>query len=161
MSVTLIEQTGGENNDFLFTHAIVKEEVDLSSVSEEVDFISIEKEGSFDFYHISSTDNQDSIVENGLTLPEGTYVADLGKGIYVIDQEDEEALDNLKEYISEFYGDDEEAEILLVSGHYEGPYTVCVKGDGHKGYILLKNIVSADNIEDAEKMFVEDFLWNY
>lgn len=161
MSKALIERTGGENNDFLFTHAVIQEEVDLQSVPEEVDFVSLSKEGSFDFYHITSTDNHDGIVANGLVLPESTYISDLGKGIYVVEQDDEEALANIKDYVSEFYGDDEDAKILLVSGHYEGPYTVCIQGEGHKGYILLKNTVSAENIEDTEEMFVEDFLWNY
>jgi len=148
-----IEQTGGKHDDHMFKHMILTEEqyeeilksgTELIKIAEEsqVDFISVRKNNKITFKHISAVENESSINKSGLSFHDDEFIYDLGKGIYVIEESDEQALDNLKTYVAEGFEDDE---ILLVTGWYTGEYTKCVYGFQHEGYIVLsKNVDDGD-----------------
>lgn len=163
MATVIIEKTGGENEDFLFSHAIIQEESDISNIPQKVDFVSIEKKDSFNFLHITPVENESSIFKKGLVLPQSDYISDLGKGIYLIEEDNVEAIEYLKDYVSEHYGeyDDEDVKILIVTGEYNGSYIECIKGDGHVGYIVAKEAIPSHKINDLVEITVTDFLLDY
>lgn len=168
----VIEATGGnpavifDPDDFLFQHMVLsekeeyeKEELKELAKTHNVDFISKEEEGSFTFLHVTSPEHLESIREHGLKPSEDGYVGDLGYGVYVIDEDDTEAIENLLDYLEAALEDDEE-EILLIQGSYTGAFTRCIYGDGHEGYIVIKSTVSDEMIEDWSVKNLEDVWFN-
>lgn len=167
-----IEATGGnpevmfDPEDFLFHHLVLsdekeysKEELEELARTHEVDFISKEEDGSFTFLHVTSPEYLDSIQEHGLKPSDDGYVGDLGYGVYVVDEGDTDALENLMDYLEAALEDDED-EILLIQGSYTGRYTRCIYGDGHEGYIVIKSTVSEEMIEDWSVKNLEDVWFN-
>lgn len=168
----VIEATGGnpavifDPEDFLFHHLVLsdkkeyeKEELKELAKTHDVDFISKEEEGSFTFLHVTSPEHLDSIREHGLKPSEDGYVGDLGYGVYLIDEDDTEAIENLLDYLEASLEDDEE-EVLLIQGSYTGAFTRCIYGEGHEGYIVIKEIIIADCIEDWAVKNLDDVWFN-
>jgi len=161
-----IQLTGGEDNDFLFTHLVLAEKeyeeiiqmMTLNELAEELDvsFISVERKGKLEFLHVTSAEHYDSIEKKGFVIQPNSYISDLGNGLYVIQKDDVEALMNLEDYISELYEDNEE-DILLVYGTYKGAYMKCVYDRGHRGYIVLPSTESII-IQDMYEKTVSEFL---
>lgn len=163
-----IEKTGGlpatdsEMEDFFFSHLVLKEETSqedcLDLIKKHgVDFISVEMSGSFTFYHLTNPDNLGSISQVGLVSNQSEYISDLGKGIYVVKDGDEEGEQHLLDYIESH---DDVDRWLFVKGKYEGLFTKCIYGEGHIGYYVLKEDVSIDNLENWDDFDVEDLLFN-
>lgn len=155
-----IEPTGECAGEFLFKNFILTEEeyaqvTDLEKLAKQyqVNFICVEREGAFDYIHLTDVDNVEFIEENGLRKK--NIVHDLGVGIYVVDKNNDEGIDNLKNYFEDY----EKDEIAVVTGFYYGKYLECVYGYGHTGYI----VINADKIDydDIEVMKIEDFLFEY
>lgn len=119
----------------------------------EVDFISVEKEGKLDFIHISNIEYKNDIEKYGLFYGEG----DLGTGIYIVDKNNTEGIDNLKTFISESFNYDEE-KLLVVKGKYNGKYIECIYGYNHKGYVVVKNEISQANISNIYEEDINLFL---
>ncbi len=152
--------------DFLFTHLVVAEneleEIKSKTTLKEfasslrVDFISVAKDDGLEYLHVIDTD-RNYIEQNG--LKEGRYVGDLGRGLYVVEENNPEAVANLMGFLSEYK---EEEELTLVKGYYKGPYTECVYGYGHEGYIVLKG---TDGVKPGEisidRIDVEQFEIRY
>lgn len=160
-----IQLTGDIGDELLFKHLILTEEdinflnlfgIDYSTLLKilEIDFISVERFGSFDFLHVTHPDNLTNIQIEGLKI--SPTISDLGVGIYVISTVDLDALICLEDYISEHYNYDDE--ILQVTGWYHGPYTICVAGYGHVGYIVINKNISCTALTDFNIISVEDFL---
>ena len=140
---TRTEKTGElHDGDFLFTHLVLTEaeweEIKASTNREKfpfglkVDFVSVLRNGGLEYLHVTDAD-RNYIEQNG--LKEGRYVGDLGRGIYVVEESNPEAVANLMDFLSEYK---EEEELTLVKGYYKGQYTECIYGYGHEGYIVLK-----------------------
>lgn len=155
-----IESTGYCVGKFLFKNLILTQQeylqiTDLKAFAEQnqVDFISIETEREIDYIHLTNVDNVDFIEQNGLIKKDD--VSDLGIGIYVVDKNNFDGIDNLKTYFED-YGDEE---IGIITGIYKGKYLECVYGYGHKGYIVIK----ADKIEynNLDTISIDDFLFDY
>lgn len=156
-----IERTGDIGNAYLFKTLTVNQQeynninVDLKLFAEqnEVDFICLEKEGEIKFIHLTDSDAIDFIEENGLVKTDN--IADLGIGIYVVEVNNIDAVDNLKTFIV----DSEDKEITIAEGYYNGKYTECIYGYQHEGYI----IINEDNLEInfADIITIEDFLTEY
>jgi len=164
---TRIEKTGElYNGDFLFTHLVLTEgeweKIKASTDREKfpfglkVDFVSVLRDGGVEYIHVTDAD-RNYIEQNG--LKEGRYVGDLGRGIYVVEESNPEAVANLMDFLSEYK---EEEELILVKGYYKGPYTECVYGYGHEGYIVLKG---TDGVKPGEisidRINVEEFEIRY
>ena len=142
-----IQQTGEiKKNDFMFKHIVFTEEelkeiqnnMSLKDIANtlNVDFISIVRNDSIDFIHVSNI--KYTYYNDGLKA--GRHIGDLGKGIYVINKNDPEAIDNLFNFLTEQYeSDDEESdeELTIITGTYKGEFTECIYGYGHRGYIVL------------------------
>lgn len=168
-----IGRTGGFANeksedDFLFKHLIL-EEVQLNELGYspkellsllEIDFLSVKRHGEFDFLHTSHISNFEDIERDGLKYdPNPDFISDLGVGLYVVEEDNIEAVDHLATYISNHYDYDEE-ELVVVRGSYNGSYVECVAGDYHKGYIVIQEDLDASILEvDVEK--IDDFLYNF
>lgn len=159
-------RTGGyeTSNDFLFKVWEIPanlegedlEEIIEKGIKDKIDFIIQEKVGEIDFIHVSYKDLKNEINENGLIYDENNdWINDLGRGIYVIEEDNEEALDNLYSYVENH----EEEELLLVKGTFTGTYYECVHGESHEHYICIKENISADFLS-TEIIFVNDFLFN-
>lgn len=173
----IIERTAGANDDYLFTHAVIRLNESLtfeaySGLKERVDFISMEKEGVIDFLHVSKPEFEESIIKKGL-LVNREYIADLGRGIYLINVCQQEAWTNLENYvISSICGSEtdyldevdldllSEVELLIITGKYNGRYNICVDGWGHEGYVVVKNTIEPD-ILDIEMVNARHFVENY
>ena len=74
-------------------------------------------------------------------------------GIYVVESDCYEGLDNIKTFFEDYSEDD----ILVVKGKYDSLYTKCIYGLGHEGYIVLSESVKPSSLS-LEIMSVEDFL---
>lgn len=166
-AVFQIEGTGGEPpkagelEDFFFRHLVLPADAELTdeelknlAETHQVDFISKEEEGNVSFIHVSRPEHLDSIQENGLIANETGYIGDLGTGVYVINQYDTDGIENVLNYIEGAFENEEE--VLLVEGSYDGKMTRCIYGEGHVGYIVIKSTISADNIEDWAIKSLED-----
>ena len=162
----LIKQygTGGRkgSNDYLFKvwelpgnlKEETIEEIIEQSKKYNVDFILETKKEELEFLHVSYIHLQESIEEKGLIIQtQDDWISDLGTGLYVVEDGNEEALDNLKNYV-EHHEDDE---LLLVRGSYQGEYLECIHGDEHVGYICIKENIKKEDVE-CEVYEVEDFL---
>lgn len=163
-----IEETGGLPGQasggmgFAFKHlvleraqALIQQLLPSIAQSYDADFISIEEEGVIEFIHVSRLEVAESIKSNGLILSDEDFVLDLGKGIYVIEDADDEAEQHLLDYLES--SDDEE--ILVVRGCYSGKYTRCLYGEGHVGYIVIKENIPAKCIEQLDILPLEDILF--
>lgn len=157
-----IEFTGFAVDEFMFKNLILTQQeylqiTDLRTLAEQnqVDFISVETEGEINYIHLTDIDNIDFIEQNGLTKKND--ISDLGIGIYVVDKNNFDGVDNLKTYFEDYDYDDDD--IAIVTGNYQGKYLECVYGYGHKGYI----VINADKIEynNIDTINIEDFLFEY
>lgn len=163
-----LQSTGGDETGYLFKHLILTEEEYTSFTSDQIkelakqqniDFISVQMKGSIDYYHTAEGWKEDFINENGI-ISTNDWVHDLGKGIYVVQQTDGEAVYNLKTYVGEGYDMDDR--IIVIEGSYRGPYLKCVFGDQHRGYIVLQTEkINAEDINDIHKMSIEEFLLEF
>ncbi|WP_275372535.1 hypothetical protein [Clostridium tertium] len=164
-----IFDTGGDLNQAegcVFRH-LVLDEYQLDEIKERgytlfdiaedlnIDFISLKRNKEIEFIHITSLENKNSIEENGLVIRESSHIPDLGSGIYVISEDTsyEEAIANLKDILEETYGRNDTA--AVVRGHYSGPYSECVYGDNHHGYIVLKYNVPSCDLEVKEEKVLD------
>ena len=163
-----IKRTGGNINepieDYMFSClSLSKEEYDEIDNSigievfckqHDISFITIKYNKTINFIHYSDVDNEEDIKRLGLINVDSDWVPDLGLGIYVIEEKDIDALDNLMDYFGE---KDDEEELLKVTGTYTGPYEECIYGEGHEGYILIPHDVKPDNIDTEIICFEEIF----
>lgn len=154
-----VEKTGGQGDSCLFNHAIFENKEHTKEVTG-IDFVSSKERGEINFLHISSLDNEESIWEKGLIISTGDYTNDLGVGVYVVDVDDDIAIDNLKNYVESHFEDGEER-FLVVTGTYEGDYLLCQTGYGHEGYIVIKESIPSDKINDIQKVSVDHFICEY
>lgn len=164
--VTKQFNTGGyeNSNDFLFkTWEIpsILNDNDLNEIiskakQKNIDFIIQEKTGEIDFLHVSYKHLKEKINKEGLVYQkEDKWINDLGKGIYVIEENNEVALDNLYNYIENH----EDDELLLVRGTFVGTYYECIYGNEHESYICIRENIPA-NLLSTEIIFIDDFLFN-
>jgi len=156
-----IENTGQiEEIKYLYKHLILTNDelIKIHNIKEfaenlELDFISVEKKGRLKFLHISNIECKNDIEEYGLLSSEG----DLGIGIYIVDKNNEEGIENLKTFISESYNK-EDMKLLIVEGNYNGKYYECIYGYGHKGYIVVNDKILKDNISNIYEENIDIFL---
>lgn len=169
-----IMETGGftkDDDDFLFQHLVLEESL-LERLKElgctpdklkellDVDFISIKKHGEVDFLHTSHISNLESIENQGLVYEENPdFICDLGIGLYVIDKNSFEAIDNLATYVTNHYDYNEE-ELVVVKGSYTGSYTECILGYKHEGYVVIKDKLDPSTL-DVDVESIDDFLYNF
>lgn len=155
-----IVNTGGPLDiSFAFKMMMIDDEKEFSLEEVKlmnVDFVCVKRTGPINFIHVSDVENRLSIDETGLKISKRDWIPDLGKGIYCVKEEDDEGLNNLKDYISE---NEDSDYIIVVNGNYNGDYLECIYGVGHKGYIVLLNDVPVENISGIENVSVSDFLW--
>lgn len=162
-----IKNTGGNIDesieDYLFTHLLLTEEEfefisdtqgDSFADDNNISFISVIYNGEIKFTHYSSIYNKESIDKKGLLVSNNNIIMDLGKGIYVIETDDEVAIDNLYTYFEE---KDDENKLLKVTGTYLGEYYQCIIGNGHEHYIVLPNDVPKENINTEIVAFCNEF----
>lgn len=133
--------------------------IDLDFIADQlvIDFISVEKQDNINFLHIASVESLEFIEKNGLKEEKdgSDWIPDLGSGVYVIEERNIDAMISLQDYMSE----DSRDEILIVIGQYIGKYTECIYGEGHKGYLALKEGKGLSSRElDIEESTVEEFL---
>lgn len=170
-----IEQTAGYKNvekDCIFRHAILTqqewEKLNSSNTFEDfistnqLDFISIQEEREIEFLHITSPEHLESIRSNGLCIKRSKeqnnhFIPDLGEGIYVIEKDNETAIDNLKTYLEE----KEEDEIMIVEGDFKGKFTRCVWGLDHEEYIVINSTIPEKDLSNWYDMKIEDFLFDF
>lgn len=95
---------GGENKN------IKAKELAVLLKENNIDFICLEKEGEIKFIHLTDSDAIDFIEENGLVKTDN--IADLGIGIYVVEVNNIDAVDNLKTFIA----NSEDKEITIAEG---------------------------------------------
>lgn len=158
--------TGGyeKSNDFLFKVWEIGSDIqenELENIFEnaarnKVDFIIQEKTGEIEFLHVSYKHLKNQINEEGLTYDKSCeWISDLGRGIYVIEEDNDEGLDNLYKYVENH----EDEELLLVRGTFNGTYYECIYGDEHEHYICIKDNISPDSLS-IQVVFLSDFLFN-
>lgn len=123
-----------------------------------INFVSETNNSEIKFIHVTRKINLKSIQDNGLIVDlKSCYIPDLGTGIYVVPIDSRKGIDNLKIFLEDFPDED----ILLIEGVYEGDYTYCFKGEGHEGYVVLKNEkICSDNLI-FKTMSLSNFLLNY
>lgn len=153
----------------------IKESMSINQYAKENDisFVTIEKVSTrtnpLNFIHITSYENIENIEEKGLVIPQTKWISDLGKGIYVVEDNDVDGLINLQDYISELYSqeltddyeeddDYEETYLAIIKGSYVGKYYYCVYGYQHEGYILLEDSVESKNIIVEFSQTVKEFV---
>lgn len=149
-----------ESPEFLFQHLVLPisstiNESELEKLADihQVDFISQVEEGTINFIHVSYTSQLTSIKEIGLIA--SSESSDLGVGVYLIEEDDVEGTENLLTYVETLM---QEEDILIVKGTYQGRYIRCLYGEGHEGYIVVKETISPSLIEDwSEK--TQDDIW--
>lgn len=132
--------------------------------------------------HVTSSDNKDSIIEFGLTIPKNDNIPNLGKGIYCIrDMTHDKYIgkenfgydghQNLSEWVCDmnycFDCDDLDYDdkirntmICVVQIDYCGLYDECIFGDDHVGYIVIRQDISPCDIK-VETMSIFEFLKKY
>ncbi|MFW5962275.1 MAG: hypothetical protein ACOCQR_01550 [bacterium] len=151
-------------DDYLYSHLVLHNEqiesCDFSvlqkiSIMHKVDLISIKKEGEFSFLHATIEENSIKDIEKW-----GLYggTGDLGEGVYVVNSNDCIGIESLKDYLIDAVGY-KVNDIYLVKGIYKGKYIECVYGEGHRGYIVLKE--APVPVTQVERVNIEDFLLNY
>lgn len=153
--------TNGELPDFFFQHLVLPldsnashDELEKLASIHQVDFISKVEEGTISFVHVSRPEHLLSIQNYGLLASE--YVGDLGAGIYLIEEDDSVATENLMDYLESLCKEGET--LLIVKGTYHGTYTRCLYGEGHEGYVVVKETVLSDCISEwSEKK--QDDIW--
>ena len=127
-------------------------------------FVSVEETGEIDFVHYCRIEDIDSIKNNGLLVSysgKGTYVPDMGHGIYAIESDNAyDATDEIAEYLLEKYYR-ENAEVGYVVGRYNGRYLTCVHGYRHEGYIALKEDVTLDMIKNIDSEYISGLAEDY
>lgn len=187
MKMFSIEQTAGNliANDFIFKHAVLAVDLDVSTqefadlldelkIQLKVDFISKLMRQSLEFIHVTSVENVNSILENGLIPSKGNYVSDLGQGTYVVNEDDVKGIENLKNYVvSQYLNYDnlifleeeeleflEEQEIAIIKGYYSGTIKECLWGYNHEGYIVINEVIPPEQLDVIETT-VRDLIKNY
>lgn len=148
-----------ESPEFLFQHLVLSissaiDESELEKLADihRVDFISQVEEGTINFIHVSYPSQLKSIKERGLIA--SSESSDLGVGVYLIEEDDVEGTENLLTYVETLM----QEEILIIKGTYQGEYMRCIYGESHEGYIVVKETVLPNNIEDWSKKTQED-IW--
>lgn len=133
---------------------MIEKEYDIEEFAEKynISFISLECYGQIDFEHYTDVCNDESIQEKGLIISDSTWISDLNNGIYVIEEYDEDAKDNLNTY---FEDKEEDDELLKVVGTYEGKYIKCIYGEGHENYIVIPTNIPSKDIS-MEIITIED-----
>ena len=66
----------------------------------QIDFICVKREGEVNYTHLTDVENVNFIEQNGLKKKD--VVSDLGIGIYVVDKNNYEGIDNLKTYFKDY-----------------------------------------------------------
>lgn len=157
-----VTKTGGDPEmGYLFSHLVLDKESEHFSADElKVDFLSIVKDGPIDFIHVTSPNNLESMKEKGLILPTGDWIGDLGVGIYVVNEHDQNAIDYLANYLLDYNDSRIDTELLVVTGRYNGSYELCIEGDGHEGYALIKEAIPVAELS-FEKTTLKDFIYDY
>ena len=162
-----VEKTGGYKKsieiNYFFKHLILelseyeKYKDSLLELAKTigVDFISVKKNGFINYIHLTDISYKENIEKSGLIPPNSGFIGDLGYGIYVVDQRNYIAIDNLKDYII----DEPEDTLLLVYGSYCGEYIECIYGIGHKGYINIP--MPKIDISHTKEIDIEEFLLDY
>lgn len=164
-----LEKTGGYKHmiekDFIFKHLVLTpEEYEIYgdnlieiTIDNDISFVSVKRNGLIPIMHVSTIDKKEIILKEGLKVIEKDWISDLGEGLYVVNSDDIDSVESLRDYISELY-EDEDEELIVVFGEYEGEYYECVFGEGHCGYIVIKNSIPDIYIEP---MTVMDFVEKY
>lgn len=151
----------GVLSDFFFKHLVLPKGkqvfqlpvLSAMAIEHQVDFISKEEHGTISFLHVTDVENLDAILELGLQPNVEGYVGDLGWGVYLIEEDDDTACDNLYDFLE---AREPDSEVLILKGSYTGNYTRCLYGQGHEGYIVAKETVLAESIEDWYTKTVEE-----
>lgn len=127
--------------------------LEIFALENDIDFINVIYNDTIEFIHYSNKNNEDSIKNNGLIIQDSNIIMDLGIGIYVVEKNDEIAIDNLSCYIEEL---NLENDILKITGVYSGEYEKCVYGSEHEGYIVILDDIPPNNI-NIEKTSLDNF----
>lgn len=113
--------------------------------------------GEVAFVRVSSTHMYQDILENGIYHIDEDYIMDLGRGIYAAEFNNECGVDNIKTYIENFETED----ILVITGVYTGRYYECITIGDHQGYLLFKQPIPSECIQEVIQTTVSDFLYDY
>lgn len=164
--INRIEATGRDFSepleDALFKNLIVSEEefenidynfgIEKFAAQHEINFICVQYNGTIKFQHFTKSTKANDILKHGL-IPNDLTIMDLGIGVYVIAENDEVGLDNLGQY----FMDDENTSMAIISGEYTGNYIECVYGNGHEHYIVLPGNIPADTLSIEHKDLIDIF----
>lgn len=117
-----------------------------------IDFVSVNfKEISFEGVHVTTEENFEKMREN-ITY-EKDYIGDLGSGFYGA-LTSEKGLENLDNYCSQKFNSEEyvDEDLVKLSFNYKGNLNLCLVGEGHEDYIVLKELskIRISNIEEYE-----------
>lgn len=121
-------------------------------LSKKFDYILLKKNGAVNPIHVTHSYNEQSIKDNGLHCGDG----DFGYGLYVINKDNEIALDNLKTYIVDSFRNSEKT-MAICNISYSGEYYECINQGTNEGYLLL---TESDNIKlnSIDTVNIVDFL---
>lgn len=119
----------------------------------------IKRYSKVEFLHVCFPEynTEDNILENGLTHIETDYVGDLGIGIYAVDTNNLNGVENLKNYLENI----DEGNVLVVTGEYIGKYYECITKGDHNGYILIDAPIAPNYINEVRLSTVSDFIMYY
>lgn len=127
--------------------------------------ISVEEVGLVNFIHCFYVENLDSIKKQGLLVAYSSkdpdYIPDMGYGIYVEEGDNAyEISDELAGFLINRY-DGEDAEVGYVEGMFTGKYLRCIYGYEHEGYIVLKEDVTLDMINNISSEYISALARDY
>lgn len=127
--------------------------------------ISVELDGEINFVHCFYIEDMESIKKEGLLISYSkkypNYIPDMGYGIYVEEGDDAYEISNeLASFLLNRY-DEEDAEVGYVEGTYNGKYLECIYGYTHEGYIVLKNDVTLDMINNIDSEYISALASDY
>lgn len=157
-------------NNTMWKHLILTEEQYIS-LDKEIDLdnlkdilISIKRYGELDFIHYFNVEDMKSIKTEGLLVSysksSSDYIPDMGYGIYAIEGKySHDMPDNIAELLLNRYEGDEI--VGYVVGKYNGEYLECVNQASHEGYILLKEDISLESIEDINSDYISALAEDY
>ena len=117
----------------------------------------VRRNDTVEFLRVSSTEYEDEVEENGLNYIDTSFIGDLGIGIYAVDYSSTTAINNLKSYAMTL----QDMELLVITGSYTGEYYECITEGDHEGYLVFKEPLSRDCINEISKVDTVDFSYEY
>lgn len=129
-----------------------KQYLDHLSTKGRLDFVCKKYKRKIKFKRIDDIDNYKRIVRNGLEITQECY--DLGYGLLCIEdiEYNIDADNNFKQLHEAIQ---EQSEILLIKGKYEGEFYKCIYGEEFLGLVMLQENVYKGDIR-IHKTYIKD-----